>query len=45
MTVPDTDTEFEAVPELNVIEPFAAPPETDDFSLTYIFVFETVPAF
>ena len=45
MTVPDTDTEFEAVPEVKLIEPFAAPGELDDFSLTYIVVFETVPAF
>ena len=43
ITVPDKETEFEAVPDVRAIDPFAAPGEADDLILTYTVVLLTVP--
>ena len=43
ITDPDNETEFDAVPEVNEIVPFAAPVDGDDLILTYTVVLFTVP--
>ena len=47
MTVPDNETELEALPrsmpDVNATVPFAAPAEADDLILTYTFVLLAVP--